>query len=249
MPSFDFTLKWHAGHSFREEVIKGTYELHDVKLEKCVRGDIPIEGLNWQIGVIVGSSGSGKTSIAKHCWPDAYFADQKDRYTQSCFVNDFPAQLGSREIFTALSSSGFCEPPSWLKSYSVLSQGQKMRVDIAYALLLPSPLVVFDEFTSVVDRTVAKVGSLAISKSVRKHPGKQFIAVTCHFDVLDWLEPDWSYCVDTNTFTDYTSTLQPGVTPNGTTIEVKKNEIILQCKSQSTNVETQCGEPLGSITI
>src|SRR6185369_14833081 len=54
------------------------------------------------------------------------------------------------------------------------------------------PVVVFDEFTSVVDRTVAKVCSAAISKGIRR--GRipcRFVAVTCHYDVADWLEPDW----------------------------------------------------------
>lgn len=71
-----------------------------------------------------------------------------------------------------------------------------MRVDIARALCLGKPLVVFDEFTSVVDREVAKVSSYAISKAVRKS-NKKFIAVTCHYDVVDWLEPDWVFCTDT----------------------------------------------------
>jgi GNAT superfamily N-acetyltransferase len=51
---------------------------------------------------------------------------------------------------------------------------------------------VFDEFTSVVDRTVAKVCSAAIAKGIRR--GRipcRFVAVTCHYDVADWLEPDW----------------------------------------------------------
>jgi GNAT superfamily N-acetyltransferase len=54
------------------------------------------------------------------------------------------------------------------------------------------PLVVFDEFTSVVDRTVAKVCSAAIAKGIRnRHLPCRFVAVTCHYDVADWLEPDW----------------------------------------------------------
>lgn len=44
----------------------------------------------------------------------------------------------------------------------------------------------------VVDRTVAKIGSAAIAKSIRKgRIAKQFVAVTCHYDILEWLEPDW----------------------------------------------------------
>jgi GNAT superfamily N-acetyltransferase len=56
----------------------------------------------------------------------------------------------------------------------------------------PSSLVVFDEFTSVVDRTVAKVCSAAIAKGIRRgHLPCRFVAVTCHYDVAEWLEPDW----------------------------------------------------------
>ncbi len=52
-------------------------------------------------------------------------------------------------------------------------------------------LVAIDEFTSVIDRTVAEIGSAAIAKAIRRAPGKQLVAVTCHFDVADWLTPDW----------------------------------------------------------
>jgi ABC-type ATPase with predicted acetyltransferase domain len=90
-------------------------------------------------------------------------------------------------------------PPDWLKAYQHLSQGEKMRVDIARALCLEQQLVVFDEFTSVVDREIAKVSAFAIAKAVRR-TSKRFIAVTCHYDVLDWLEPDWVFCTDDMSF-------------------------------------------------
>jgi GNAT superfamily N-acetyltransferase len=55
-----------------------------------------------------------------------------------------------------------------------------------------APLVVFDEFTSVVDRRVAQVGSAAIAKAVRGGLARvRFVAVSCHYDVAEWLEPDW----------------------------------------------------------
>jgi ABC-type thiamine transport system ATPase subunit len=89
--------------------------------------------------------------------------------------------------------------PIGSKAYDCLSQGEKMRVDIAHALCLNQPLIVFDEFTSVVDREIAKVSAYAISKAVRRS-NKKFIAVTCHYDVVDWLEPDWVFCTDTMEF-------------------------------------------------
>ncbi|MBL8799669.1 MAG: ABC transporter ATP-binding protein, partial [Planctomycetia bacterium] len=94
-------------------------------------------------------------------------------------------------------------PPAWLRPYRLLSTGQQFRAEtarrIACALYSPQHLVVFDEFTSTVDRTVAQLGSAAVAKAVRKH-GIRFIAVTCHEDVLDWLQPDWTYHPGTNRF-------------------------------------------------
>ena len=69
-----------------------------------------------------------------------------------------------------------------------------MRVDLARAML-EKEFIVFDEFTSVVDRQVAKVASIAIHKAI-KRTEKKFIAISCHYDILEWLEPDLVF--DTN---------------------------------------------------
>jgi ABC-type ATPase with predicted acetyltransferase domain len=69
-----------------------------------------------------------------------------------------------------------------------------MRVDLARALLERDE-VCFDEFTSVVDRNVAQTACIAINKAVKK-ADKQFIAISCHYDIIDWLQPDWIF--DTN---------------------------------------------------
>lgn len=91
-------------------------------------------------------------------------------------------------------SVGFGSVPSWLKPYSVLSNGEKVRADLARAML-EKDFIVFDEFTSVVDRQVAKVASIAIHKAIKRLE-KKFIAISCHYDILEWLEPDWVF--DTN---------------------------------------------------
>jgi ABC-type polar amino acid transport system ATPase subunit len=188
---------WSQADSFRAQSVVGTFTLSDVKLEKRFKGSIPIEGLDWQVGVIVGRSGSGKTTVAKQLFPEAYIRGFD--YTHECVLDDFPEDLQTGEITKALSSVGFASPPDWLKSYDCLSQGEKMRVDIARALCLNQDLIVFDEFTSVVDREIAKVSAFAISKAVRRTK-KLFIAVTCHYDVIDWLDPDWVFCTDSMEF-------------------------------------------------
>jgi ABC-type ATPase with predicted acetyltransferase domain len=175
----------------------GSFALVDCKLEKRFKGVLPIDEEPWQIGVIVGRSGTGKTSIAKDLFGSAYI--KRFEYSHKSILDDFPETLSVSDITKALCSVGFASPPDWLKSYDQLSQGEKMRVDIARALVLEQRLIVFDEFTSVVDREVAQVSAYAISKAVRKTQ-KRFIAVTCHYDVIDWLEPDWVFTTDTMEF-------------------------------------------------
>lgn len=103
------------------------------------------------------------------------------------------------EIEKMFYAVGFGSVPSWLKPYGVLSNGEKMRVDLARALL-EKDFVVFDEFTSVVDRNVAETMCIATARTVRAKD-KKFIAVSCHRDILQWLEPDWVF--DTNTMTTF----------------------------------------------
>jgi ABC-type dipeptide/oligopeptide/nickel transport system ATPase subunit len=189
--------RWVEADSFRAQSVVGSYTLRDVKMEKRFAGSLPIEDFDWQIGVIVGRSGTGKSSIARELFSEAYI--QGFEYRSRCVLDDFPEGFETSEITRVLCSVGFASPPDWLKSYDCLSQGEKMRVDIARALCLDQKLVVFDEFTSVVDREVAKVSAFAISKAVRRSK-KRFIAVTCHYDVVDWLEPDWVFCTDTMVF-------------------------------------------------
>ena len=43
-----------------------------------------------------------------------------------------------------------------------------MRVDIARALCLDNSVIVFDEFTRVVDREIAKFSTFVISKAIRR---------------------------------------------------------------------------------
>ena len=133
-----------------------------MKLEKRFKGTLPLEDFEWQIGVIVGRSGSGKTSIAKQLFPEAYIRGFE--YTHKCVLDNFPENLETQEITRMLCSVGSASPPDWLKNYDCLSQGEKMRVDIARALCLDKPEIVFDEFTSVVDREIAKVSALQSAK-------------------------------------------------------------------------------------
>ena len=138
-----------------------------------------------------GGSGTGKSTIAKELFADSYIEEYK--YTHSSVIDDMP-NVDINSIYKMFYSVGFGSVPSWLKPYSVLSNGEKMRVDLARALL-SNDFVVFDEFTSVVDRQIAQTACIAINKAI-KNSDKKFIAVSCHYDILEYLQPDWIF--DTN---------------------------------------------------
>jgi GNAT superfamily N-acetyltransferase len=159
---------------------------------------LPLQEKPWNVGLIVGPSGCGKSTIARELWPREYVRGFKWARSKSV-LDSFPGDLSIKEITLLLSSVGFSSPPSWLRPFHVLSNGEQFRTMIARALCVYRRLCVVDEFTSVVDRTVARIGSAAIAKAVRRR-GSKFIAVTCHYDVEAWLDPDWIYEPATNRF-------------------------------------------------
>lgn len=159
---------------------------------------LPLEEQAWHIGLIVGPSGSGKSTIARELW-GAAVCQGFVWPTDDSVLDGFPREMSIKEITELLSSVGFSSPPLWLRPFHVLSTGQQMRVNVARLLAEQRELAVMDEFTSVVDRTVAQIGAAAIAKTVRRRQ-QRFIAVTCHYDVEEWLQPDWVYQPHSNEF-------------------------------------------------
>ena len=68
------------------------------------------------------------------------------------------------------------------------------RLDICWILAnaKANSVIFIDEFTSVVNRDCAKSLSFALQRYIRKHNLKIIIA-SCHFDIIDWLNPDWVF--------------------------------------------------------
>jgi GNAT superfamily N-acetyltransferase len=164
--------------------------------------NLPLDDRTWHIGLIVGPSGCGKSTIARHLFSEALAAAEKlpEWPSDGAIVDGFPENMSVKLVISLLSSVGFSSPPAWLRPYHVLSTGERFRADLARLLAYTPELVVMDEYTSMVDRTVARVGSAALAKTVRRL-GRRFVAITCHEDVEAWLQPDWTFCPATNTFT------------------------------------------------
>ena len=191
MPTFDIIRKSDIDNTFRVSKVMNDFDVKAEHSTEEFHGEIKFSD-NWQIGIIVGGSGTGKSTIGRELFGDLINDDFE--YKAKSVIDDMPGK-DIQEIQKMFYAVGFGSVPSWLKPYSVLSNGEKMRVDLARKML-SSDFIVFDEFTSVVDRKVARVMSIAINKAIKRYPNKKFIAIGCHFDVIEFLQPDWVFNTD-----------------------------------------------------
>jgi hypothetical protein len=259
MPTLDITVECPVYDSFRVQQVAGMFDVPlaaraaerfyvEVPEEIVGRSSLAVRRSNvvpnsssandkrqstsipWRIGLIVGPSGSGKSTIAKRLFGDAIY--RRSDWPENAAVIDGLGDHPTKEITSLFTAVGFSSPPSWIKPYRVLSNGEQFRCDLARALLeggkdvdrlssvvdrsnndatgsstnaqrstTNESLVVFDEFTSVVDRNVARVVSAAVAKGIQSgRIGCRFVAVTCHYDVTQWLQPNWIIDMATSTF-------------------------------------------------
>ena len=170
------------------------YDFFDIQNNNETTIKIPLnfqdcKTFDWNIGVIYGGSGTGKTTLLKE------FGDLAiDNFDElKPLISNFD-WLTPKEATFLLSSMGLASVPTWLRPFSLLSNGEKYRASLAYkvAKSSDSQIILIDEFTSVVDRDVAKAMSNSLQKYIRKHD-KKIILASCHFDIMDWLMPDWTY--------------------------------------------------------
>lgn len=156
----------------------------------------------WQIGVIVGPSGSGKSSIGKVIFGENLIHDYTKGWSPDKPIIDDIAPSGDfNEVTGALANVGLGDVPAWLRPFRVLSNGEQFRAGLARLIVSRPARVVVDEFTSVVDRQIARIGSQAFQKSWRRtNPTGQVVLLTPHYDILDWVQPDWVFDTKTRVF-------------------------------------------------
>lgn len=153
--------------------------------------DLPIDDDDWKIGLVVGPSGSGKTSFGRNIFGGEAFY-QPEWKGEMPIVEEIAPEGSFDDVTSALANVGLGNVPAWLRPYHVLSNGEKFRADLARVLCEKPERIVIDEFTSVVDRQIARFGALAFQKAWRRTSGKA-VLLSCHYDIIEWVEPCWIY--------------------------------------------------------
>jgi len=182
-------LKSPVSNEFRCQVAANSLDIdvekksiHHLKIEKI---ELPE---NWNVGVVYGNSGSGKTTLMKQVFGNDCFSFSLD--PNKPIINQFQKDIPYKECAKILTGIGLSSVPCWIRPVNTLSNGQYARAHSALAMTIEKDIVCIDEWTSVVDRTVAKAMSFCLQKYAKKN-NKCIILCSCHYDIIEWLNPDW----------------------------------------------------------
>jgi ABC-type ATPase with predicted acetyltransferase domain len=142
--------------------------------------------------LFTGPSGSGKSSLLREAGKqlgavDAFALDLPDTPLIDALPGTVEERLG------LLSGCGLSEARLLLRTPAELSEGQRYRFRLAFALCSagasPSQCLLADEFTATLDRPLAKVVAFNLRKLVSR-TGCGLLAATTHEDIADDLNPD-----------------------------------------------------------
>ena len=180
---------------------------------------------DFSILCIVGASGSGKSTLIKGF--SSQYNQNNNTYNNNAIVSNFNTP---EEACDKLSAVGLNSLPVWCRPRHVLSVGEGFRADVALNL---NSYQIFDEFTSTIDRNVAKSTCNGLQRYIRKHNLHNLVFVSCHKDFISFLQPDIVIDLDDENIYDC------------------RGECLgetLSCTSMK-QIPKMCGTYLGSITI
>lgn len=194
----DIVLKSEVSH---DDFLQYALDMYDIEPDAGLITTIPnriFPPKEWVIGAIIGASGSGKSTLLRENFShdETDFENHEYDHTKSVISNIGQITGNAEEAAQILSSVGLSSVPAWIRSPSTLSNGETFRYNLAHTIAIASAkdkdIITIDEFTSVVDRNVAKAASFALQKYARK-TGKRVVVASCHDDIVEWLNPDWVY--------------------------------------------------------
>src|ERR1700733_3825487 len=85
-------LPYDPPRTARSQQLSGMFDLSlDEKLRNSWTHNLPIEDKNWQIGLIVGASGAGKSILAREVWGDRVI--ERFDWNDKAIVEQFPKSM------------------------------------------------------------------------------------------------------------------------------------------------------------
>ena len=146
------------------------------------------DALDFNILVITGASGKGKSTFLKEF--KGYKTNAKVYDSTKAIVSNFSTP---QEASEKLSAVGLNSMPVWCRPRNVLSVGEGFRADLALNI---DNYTIFDEFTSTIDRNVAKSTCNSIQKYIRSKNITNVVFCSCHKDYIPFLKPDYVIDLD-----------------------------------------------------
>lgn len=200
MQAYELTLQCDVFKTFRCQKAANSLDI-DVAKKSIHQFRVDADlAADYSVGLIVGASGSGKSTLARSIWGDACLRNVLQDALP--VIDQFPDTWTYDECAAALAGVGLTSVPCWIRPAYTLSTGQRARAECALQIARDGDdVVVMDEWTSVVDRTVAKVMSHCVQKHARR-TRRRIVLLSCHYDVLEWLNPDWVIDCNDQTYTD-----------------------------------------------
>ena len=174
------------------------YDNYDIQNKDATITEVPLpsnedmealKNTEWNILLILGKSGSGKSTILNEMFPIKKLGYCWDK----AVISQFPT-LSEEDVCDLLCGVGLSSVPTWLRKPQELSNGEKARLDVCMSIYQnkTSGIASIDEFTSVVNRDVAKSMSFALQRYVRRS-GIKVVVASCHYDIIEWLQPDYIF--------------------------------------------------------
>lgn len=180
-----------------DKYIQYIQDLYDITISNHLEVHVPtidlkeLESIEWNIGLVCGGSGSGKSTILKQqfgMYSNPIYDNKKP------IISQFPS-LEPKQVCDIFDSVGLSSVPIWLRKPYELSVGEKARFDLAYQIIdaiSRKTLLLVDEFSSTINREVAKSLAFGLQRYLRKNDLKAVIS-SCHFDIIEYLQPDWIF--------------------------------------------------------
>lgn len=137
---------------------------------------------HWNVCVILGPSGTGKTTSLKR------FGDPSD-VDVNWYVPVIDLTGDPETLVPMYRKCGFGSVPSWCLPYGKLSNGERYRVQIALKLLRGDNPVILDEFGSYLDAPSA-VMLASLVRKLASTTGRKFLIATLNPVIAQELEPD-----------------------------------------------------------